>query len=381
MEFTLKDIDDYDIDVNSKRFNEMCKLIDNMNEYSYENAYLMEVVKADDKKTTITRAVKDNFDKTKSTTAAAFGAANKVAKSLGSLYANMYKIAMRCISFIASSISFILDAITLIPKHIDRCLSKIGSLVDSVVAKIRGDIMLYITHTDIPELYTNTFINYLLEFKQISEMLLDDKIWDITQQVFYTKMFGYKVANQHSVAVNMKGLSNSLYNQGIIPKLEELNSRLKNAKFIRSKIDMSLPGNRSIYLKHPKSNSDRIIKITYKGKTTYYAYYLDAMKRLIDDVSVIKDDLTRIQESVGNKISQTAYQNFANLPADLQKLLQTIMVYIASVCKRTAMLITTIQKDVKTIENAVDKLLASQNSNENIENNANINSEESQGEN
>ena len=376
MQFTLKDIDDYNIDINSQRFQEICNLIENMDNYLYEEAYLFEgVVNHNNLGDTVVDAFKKNYDNTVSTTKTAFNAANKVAKSLGNLYKHLYNLAFNCIHFIASTISFILDSVTSIPRNINNCLDKLKSISDSVIAKLSGDIMLYITHKDIEELYKSNFMNYLTRFKQTAEFLRKDEIWQLTKKVFwgdskvlnYQAILGHRQAYKDRVVASkdVKGKPNELKNQGIIPTLEELSNNLKRITFTKTKINMKLEGNQSIYLKHPENKAKDLIKISYEGKITTYAYYLDAMKQLSTDLFKVKDDLKKLNNDIGAKISEQAYQQFAQLPEDVQKKINKTLIYITNVCKSTSTLIVYIQKDIKTVESMIDKIVkASKNNNE-----------------
>jgi len=376
MNFTIRNIDDYDIDTNSKRFQEVYNLIENFDNYIYEEAYLFEgAVNNNNLGDTLKDAWKNNYDSTVSTTKTAFTAANKVARSLGKLYKHLYNLAFNCIHFIASTISFILDSITSIPRTINNCLDKLKSVSDSVIANLSGDIMLYITHKDIEELYKSNFMNYLTRFKQTAELLQKDEIWQITKKVFWedTKVLNYQALLGHKQAYKdrivsskkIKGNPEELKNKGIIPTLEDLNEKMKRITFTKTKINMKLEGNKSIYLKKPENKSKDLIKISYQGKVTTYAYYLDAMNQLNTDLSTVKDELKKLNNDIGAKISQQAYQHFAELPEDVQKKINKVLVYITNICKTTSQLTVYIQKDIKTVENMIDKIIqSSENNNE-----------------
>lgn len=375
MEFTIKDINDYLKE--DKQFEEIYKLIKDFDDYLYNEAYLFEGVKYYDVNT-LKNAVKKSYGDSVSTTKAVLGAGNKVAKSLGNFYRHSYNFIMKCIHFIASTISFILDTISSIPQTINRCIDKLGSLSETVIAKINGDIMLHITHSDIEYLYKSdgekiSLMDNLLKFKGIAELLKDEKIWEVTKSQYYnyngkkvslySLMFGYALAKHHKViSKSMVGNKDSLENAGIIQTLEHIYSELKHITFNKSKINMSLLGNRSIYLQHPENNSnDALIKITQNGQTEEFKYYLPALNRLISDLSDMKNELKKLSDTLTNKISIVFSKNFADLNEESQKMINKIVPCIANVFKLISTILMYAKNDVSTIEKIADKILQVQN--------------------
>ena len=373
MNFTIKDISDYDINNQSKKFEEIYQLIKNFNDYLYEESYLMEAVRASPEKT-FGDAIKQSYDNTKSTTNAAFQAGNKIAKSLGKFYQTSYILIMKCIHFIASTISFILDSITTIPQTIIKCSDKLKSISENVVSKITGDIMIYITHKDIEEFYRENFINYLLQFKNIAELLKNDELWNLTKNTFitiagkkylaYQVMFGWnKAYNDKVISTKKIGDPHALQNLGIIPTLEHLSSKMKGVSFTKSKIDMSLIGNRSIYLQHPENKSNDLIRISYNGRTKSYSYYLDAANQLVTDIGGMKNSLKELENELSNKISEVFSQNSAvlHLPDHSQRIINKIVPIIANVFKIVSTVLLYVQKDIDTVDKTIDKIFKYQN--------------------
>lgn len=274
----------------------------------------------------------------KAQTAATTKTAGNVYRAAVAAQTTNYIIKFNIISAIAAAITKIAQfSVNVVNWGVDT-IAKTGDLIirfpKEVVAKINGDLQIYLTAADIIALYNETVIQRI----DTSIAYLND----LTKSETWTRYFLLRGVKNKMAPDDMKKLD----------RLHKLASENQHVKYERTIVKMNEEKNIDIYL-----SNKPMIKFKDLHGNKFEGSYCKALYNLLNDIKVRSKALTEMQTSFGNKYKTSqANSEFTKLsPAD-QKRVQQGMEDISHIMKSLGELMKYAFRDIKTISAAVKQI-------------------------
>jgi len=255
----------------------------------------------------------------------------KLIKSFWDVFASALKL-------ITKSISFIISKLANIPAALNNLIIAAGRIPEKVMAKIRGDIQLYITINDIEAIYNQMIIYNIDTFISTTSALSEGDLWGT--------MFKKK---EKKGSITLSSSNNDIK---LFKKLDKIYDRLKSVQFIPTTINMKDKTNLDIYFRNKKAIKFK----TLEGKL-FQGSYLEALSKLVKDLNERKSDLSELATSIGEKYDQTqANQTFAKLNKMDQETIVKGIRMISKVVALTGSIVKHVIQDTNTIQKKMKKI-------------------------
>lgn len=277
--------------------------------------------------------------RTVGTTKDVYGAYHDITTGGGDIISAGWNLIMSLVSLATRCISYILTHLSKIPNGLAKLVDLVANLPSSVYHKVRGDINVYITSSDIEAIYRNHVMMKLDTFISTAKMLAQGDSWN--------------VVSGHGVLKMVK----SIFTPSDIQhckNLQNLFREIGSLQFSPTLIDMKSQSNVMVYLSNEKS-----IKFTDDKGREFKGSYFDALKKLVDDLIAQQNNLKQINDMMFKKFNASqANLNFAKMTKSDQNQLTEAINSISKMIAVVANIVRYVIKDMNTISkniNAINK--------------------------
>lgn len=325
------------LELYSKSFDEFCETLDELMKLSDDELYIEAV---DDPRVKSGKGAKKIVRRTIETTKDVAGAYGDITDANGNLLKATWDLVMKTVKLCIKAISWILNKISLIPKFILSVMNKIGRVPDSVRAKVRGDIRLYITVDDIGMLYNKGLLVYLEQFFSQLGLLTKGDMWGTVfrrrgnKGSTHSPLMG---KNDVKIINTMTGIYHNISRISFTPTLIKMNDQRT--------IDMYFGTGKNISYKDLKGRE-------------YSCNYLEALNQLIAVVQSKQEILKSLQQDLTTKFDRTREnQEFGELHPSDQKRIMDAMRMVSNVITTMGNISRYVMEDVKTINTATETLI------------------------
>lgn len=326
--------------VESKEFLEFgytLKMLDDL----YEDAF------------TFTEAVKDNtidskfgrakqatsgiVKNTKDTTKDVAGAFNQITDANATLIKNTWDLTMGGIRLIVKMSSFVIKNIAKIPGFVVNTGKKVSNVGQKIKNKIQGNISLYITADDVQALFNQSLVDRLGKFIGYAAELTKGDTWNMT--------LGLHKSN------GLLPVKFSRHDIDLSEKMNDVFKGMEHLEFSPTTIPMKNQAIVELYFGEGK------IKYTLNSKT-YESTYYDALATLMELLGKRRSEIEQIQNSINVKIdsANAGVSGFSNLSSSDQDIIKRAVRQIAKVTGVVGKISNYIIKDMKTIQDSVEKV-------------------------
>lgn len=252
---------------------------------------------------------------------------------------SVWTLFIKSVGLISRIINRLMKAISVIPDLIIKMVDRISEIPGDIRNKIRGNIKLYITAADINNLYNSQLLQKLDQFIAQSKILVKGDTWGT---LFHkrTKGDGGKMVLPTN---DMK----------ICRQMEKIYIQLKNTKFTQTVIEMGDPENIETYFGNKKS-----IKITQDlyGQQ-HQCTYFEALRLLIKNIGKREEELKEIRNSITDKYDESQInESFQRLNQASQARISTTIQSMSHVIGIIGNIVRYINMDLKTFQDAAEKL-------------------------
>lgn len=341
MDFMLEEFDilseTYDVfnDIHSKHFKEFCRVLDEMDTlYFNYNEAVSSVTMNINNPNSFANKMDDNINTTK-------GAANLANAGMDAYAGYMrteYSILGKALSLVGRVIGFLLDKIMAISTKIVAVMNGTKSIKATTLAKISGDIALYITCDDIHNLYKNGIMDKIKTMVKYGE--------DATVGITWGRLF-----HPRGGLLN-KNAKNDIK---LLHEMQTIHNQISTLEFVKTIVPMTNSNTIRMYLGNVKS-----IKISdSNGINQDYTYY-EALHKMMTEVSGWQEDIRVIKDNMNKKYSDSRMiGEFAKLSEKQRKtiidtinMLSTTFKVLGNIVKYINVDMNTIAKEIKTIQKA-----------------------------
>jgi hypothetical protein len=305
-----------------RQLEEMCMDTDELQQY-YDEHYLTEAL--EDNSQSFRKQMSSALSRTKKTTGGLVRAYDTITTAKGNSMYSAFQLLNKMIHGIVRVIAFVWNCMAKIPDAITKTLDIIVNIPKNILTKLRGDIQLYITSSDIETLYRVSFVDKAKDF------LADAK--NFTKGDYWKKGF-------------LKG------DEARARKLNAEYLELKNITFNKSTIRMQDKNAIDTYFTNGKVVSYRDLKgHALKGS------YLEALGQLNNDLSVLKGSLQEIEHDLTEKDWRSLNDSsYTELSVEARAMINEGMNSVAKVVGLIGNIMSYVMKDIDTINNAAKKL-------------------------
>lgn len=325
------------LELYSRSFDEFCETLDELKRLNDDELYIEAV---DDPRVKGGEGVKKVARRTVETTKDVAGAYGDIIDANGNLIKATWDLVMKIIKLCVKAISWILNKISMIPKFILGTMNKLGRIPDTIRAKVRGDIRLYITVDDIGMLYNKGLLVYVEQFFSQVGLLTKGDMWGTIFRrrgrngVNHSPLMG---KNDIKIINTMTGIYHNISRISFTPTLIKMNDQRT--------IDIYFGTGKNITYKD------------LKGKE-YSCNYLEALNQLIAVVQSKRTLLKTLQEDLTAKFDRTREnQEFGELHPSEQKRIMDAMRMVSNVITIMGNITRYVMEDVKSINTATETLI------------------------
>lgn len=325
----------YDLTENTE-FTEFSKCIDELMAFN-EDVFIERLV---DQYSDVKRRASSGMTNAKKTTADTMKAYGAAVHITSSVMKTEWAIIAKCWGLIANALNFVADKMDKIPDALEHVTNRIAALPHEIVAKIRGDIKLYIQVADFKNIYSTGLIGKIEKF-------MSEYKATTTSTTFQTKK-GF-----------MKFVPGNKDDMNHIDALIGIGKSIEYLRFEPAIIRLDEPQNVQIYFQSAQS-----VQFEDNAGNNFKLSYLAALKKLVEDLKKSNKTIEDLRKTFGNKYSDSLVSDdFARLSAAQQNKVQKVMQASSRVIGNVGALIKCVLTDIKTIENALKKLEAASNQN------------------
>ncbi|MCM1439510.1 MAG: hypothetical protein NC131_09980 [Roseburia sp.] len=334
------DLDSIDLitmeNIHGARFLEFCESIDGIINMTDDEFYL-EAVKDPGTRWKQTKSVIAN--NTSKTSGGMLSAYNNITDAGGNIIGAVFDVIMGSINLSTKIIKFLTDRIVAVPRMIGNVSGKVAQIPGDTRAKIRGDIRINITVTDIEKLYNETLMQRLTTFIGTAAELSKGDVWTVAFNITHAKTQGLVHLKDNDIR-RCKQMT-SLYNQ------------LKGVKFTPTTINMTQDANYDIYF-----GGQRSIKFTDLSGKQHHCSYYEALNQLMSDINAKKKDLEDVQKSLGAKYDRTQMnQAFTHIgPSSRTAIVDTLQM-VSRMIALVGDIVKCIILDINEVNKACDAVL------------------------
>ena len=308
-----------------RQLEEICMESDELQQY-YEETYLTEALQ--DNSVSFRKQMSSALSRSKKTTSGILRAYDTLTTAKGNSMYSSLQLLNKLIHGIIRVISFIWNCMAKIPTAITKVLDLVVKIPSDILIKLRGDIQLYITSSDIETLYKVSFIDKAKDFLSDAKTFAKGEFWK--------KGF-------------LKG------DEAKARKLIGGYLELKNITFTKSTIRMNDKNAVDTYF----TNGKMISYSNLKGKS-FKGSYLNALTQLTTDLTSLKQSLQEIEKSLNEKDWRSLNDSsYSNISIEARATINDGMNSVAKVISLIGKLMSYIMTDINTINGASKKILAS----------------------
>lgn len=330
---------DFEIDpisefTSTEEFMEFCSAVDNIREYHESMELCIEAV--NDPKISSRGAAMANTKELAGYTGQAIGG---VVDAKASIYHAAAVAAGKIFAKGANIIKWMLGSVTKTINNISNLGSKVANIPESVFAKIRGDIQLYITAGDLEVIYNSSVINRIDTFISTMDLFTRGETWG--------HLFK-KVIRQDDYKLSKEEIN-------CCKNIKKLYQELGNIKFNPTTVEMRNEKNKKLYF-----SKDGNISFTDLHGNHHNDNYYDSLKTLMSDLCSRKKELENLQKAFGEKLDRSQMeQAWAKLSSTDQSTVSSVLKNCNGVIMIIGEMLKYISIDVKTLNTTVDKILKS----------------------
>lgn len=334
------DLDTIDLiavaDIHGARFLEFCESIDKIRDMMDEDLYLEAVNDPGTRWKQTKTLIANNTSKTSGGMLSAY---NNITDAGGNIIGAVFDIIMNSINLSTKIIKFLTDRLVAIPRMIGSVSGKVARIPADTKAKVRGDIRIHITVTDIEQMYNQTLMQRLTTFIGLASELSKGDVWTVAFNISHAKTQGLIHLGNNDIK-RCKEMTR-LYNE------------LKNVKFTPSTINMGQDDNYDIYF-----GGQRSIKFTDLGGKQHLCSYYEALNQLMSDINAKKKDLETVQKSLGEKYDRTQMnQAFTHIgPSSRTAIVDTLQM-VSRMIALVGDIVKCIILDINEVNKACDAVL------------------------
>ena len=313
--------------ISGNSYYELCTIVRDYDRLMDNEIYFDEAVR--DTQRSAKRSLDQIISNTIDTTRDVVGLYDDTTTAGGSLIKAGWDLAMKLVKLAVRGLILIINLLTLIPTTITRVIESIENSAIKTMARIKGNITLYITYEDIK------FLNDEFIFKTIKEIISAGVAMGKTQ----TWGNGSKVPliNKEPKSVNYKAI------KGYCNKIINGRARIKNMRFDATSIDLSSTKAKELYL------------------GTGSGSYLDSIRSIIKAIEDDKTNLDTLAKDFKSKYEDAIYSGaFATLRPHEQKRIQQAVIDLSKTTIDVSKIVNYANKDVNTIIKTVNKIKKSE---------------------
>lgn len=332
-EFSLCDEYINDINLYSESFRTFCESLKEVSDLIDDDQFILEAVV--DQQSKIRKSNSMAIQNTKDTINDVAGIYNKVTDAGGTVYKTEYSLVMKLIKGIAKIITF---SINFLKKSINT-LSNIakypGKITKSVYNKIKGNIVIYITPSDIKDIYNTHLFVRINRLLTLADDFSKGEIWGGFTGIFKN---GMKDINGIHPTSNDKQISIEMHKEY---------DRIKNIEFSPTTIKINSDDVRNIYF----TNNKTVVFTDLKGVSHNDSYY-ESLLRLSNDLQDMKSKMENINSNICEKFNKTeANGTFAKMNNSSRNYIIDTMKMVSGSISIIGNMIKYIMKDVNTMNN------------------------------
>ena len=230
----------------------------------------------------------------------------------------------------------------------------IGNIPQTIMAKIKGDIQLYVTAEDLTSIYNNSIIAKIDNFLVVAEKMTHGDIWgDKSHSKFNPVLWGKRQTYTVKDPNSGKKLNASQDDVSLAKKLIRAYWGLNNISFSPTRINMSDQNNIKRYLTNDPGYS--ITVRTLKGSKS--GTYFQILQSLSEDLNNQKSKIEVVTKALQDKYAKILNnQSWAMIGVATQELISQSIQYTGKVISIIANLTKYIYSDIATITNSVNKI-------------------------
>lgn len=335
---TLDDVEaTIGFDTSSQAFKEFCSDLDEISVITDCELYAEKVKSVDQSLRHFGRDVRKNTISTTLDVGKAYG---NIVDSNASVIKSVWDLMMRALHLSVRAISFVLKKVSYIPYAIIKLGDKIADIPSDVRNKIRGNIKLYITVSDIHSLYNNQLLAKLETLLSLASRLSKGDMW------------GTFISRRDSDQKIVFGEND----MKICKDMGKVYEQIKMLEFTPSTIEMKDEATVNIYF-----GTAQAVEFTDLHGKQHKSTYYEALNVLLDDINKQKRNMEDIQKSIGQKYTQTqANTSFSKLHYTQQTLIKDTINMMSKSIAVVGNIIRYVNTDIETLNNATDALLKKQ---------------------
>ncbi len=324
----------------NESYNELCMSIDALQQYRESTELFLEglndpQLNRKGQANVIAKNTKDIAGKANKAVGAVVDAKASIYNAVVVTILNIFNAVLKIIKYLAEHVA---DMIL----GINRLAGNISRIPSSMVAKIHGDIELYINVSDIQAIYNMSIINKIDSFISYLELLTKGNTWGT--------LF-------HKNKVTVDGIQMSNNDLNTCKKMHALATQLENISFNKAIIKMSDDNTKRAYF-----STDESINFTDLHGKSHHTNYYGALSQLLTDLSSNKDRIKNLEKAFGEKINRTELnQSWAMLGINHQNTIQQALQDTGRVISVIGNICKCITADMKTIDGVTKKILSASN--------------------
>lgn len=328
------------IEPDMKEFKEFCTDLDKLSLIVNPELYLEAMVDNNigffDK---ISKSINKVSD-TKKTTKETLKAYGDVTDAGGYLIKSVWDASLSAIKLAIRILKFITINLAKIPTMIVNVFKMVGQIPQEVRNKIRGNIKLYVTATDIGNFH-NKILPLISEFLSDAKTMSEGEVWG----TFFNRRSVKGIINLSENDMALSKKMKSSYNKLKLIDFQETLIEMKNHNII----NIYFGGSKSIRFTDSKGN---------KQETSYYEALLQLFKILQTEEKFLKD----IQTAMGEKFDKSQMnQSISKLSESAQKHITESIQMISKIINIIGNLLRYVMKDMKTLRDTSEKILRKRN--------------------
>ena len=262
--------------IETNEFKEFCNDLDSLDSLISTDLYLEEV---NDGKMTLRRAFKGTFKNTTNTTLDLVGAYGGIVDGNANAIKSFWDLFVKVLNLGIKVIVFILKKIAYIPNLIIDIVTKVSNLPKDITDKLDGNIKVYITTSDISELYNNHVLNKLTTFISMAKRLSQGTTWGT---FFYKRNSEDKIGKENDIK--------------ICRDMGAIYVQLKSLQFTQSTIYMKNKDAAKQYF-----GTSSVIEFTDISGKKHKSSYYEALVQLVEDIKSKESELKDIYDVISNK--------------------------------------------------------------------------------
>lgn len=320
-------------------FYEFSNTLNELNSIVNFDFYLFEKVKdTTPNLKSFAKGVKKNTLDTTKDVAVAYG---NITSANSNLIKASWDIVMRLVNLISRTLGYVINKITDIPRFILRTADRVMDIPGEVKAKIKGNITLHITASDIEMIYNKLLMNRIREYITLASGLSKGEFWST-----FTK----KRVSEKSEKSNILFGTNDME---LCRKMDKVYEHFKNTEFTPTIVTIKDDSVANVYFGNSKS-----INFTDNYGKNHECNYYEALNIMIKDLELMKDELKDVHVAIGDKLRLTeANQNYNKLDGHSKYRLNTTLNQITKVVAIIGNFIKYITEDLSTLNNSINKIL------------------------